>query len=268
MSLAVRRAAFAKRLDAVRREQHFSIRAAARMVSVPTATMQGWLSGQHFPTPALRHRYLHLVESLGLQGELPSDIWADSLDSRVVQPPHPSASPPGFMGIDTKREGTQPPIQNDGSPHSVIVSADRKLLAIGHSDNRLWLWDISNPQVPRRSGAVGGIRAQPTAVAWEQNVACVAIGDEDGRVAVWDLSHCESSESPVALHGLTSPVTALAFCSGGTQLAAASDGDVWVWDLPERQRGTITGYSRKSLHPHSVTSSDARQYLLSTVGSG
>ena len=45
----------AARLDSARRRKNLSIRAVARLVDVPAATVQGWLSGKHAPTPALQN---------------------------------------------------------------------------------------------------------------------------------------------------------------------------------------------------------------------
>ena len=61
-----------------RRRQYLSIRAVARVAQVPATTIQGWLDGRHFPSPALRPNYLLLVNHLGLDDEVPDDIWDDS----------------------------------------------------------------------------------------------------------------------------------------------------------------------------------------------
>jgi hypothetical protein len=44
---------------------------------VPAATVQGWLAGRHFPTPALRPKFLLLVEALGLAEHLHAALWLD-----------------------------------------------------------------------------------------------------------------------------------------------------------------------------------------------
>ena len=62
-------------LEKARREQHVSIRAAARSIGLPTATVQGWLNGHHFPTPALRPQFLQLVQQLGLEAQLTPELW-------------------------------------------------------------------------------------------------------------------------------------------------------------------------------------------------
>ena len=47
-------------LNEARQRQHLSVRGAAAAAGVPTATVQGWLSGRHLPTPALRDSYVSI----------------------------------------------------------------------------------------------------------------------------------------------------------------------------------------------------------------
>lgn len=74
------RAELARVLNEARLNRHLSIRAAARVAGVPTATMQGWLSGNHFPTPALRPRFQALLDFLELPEEVASRVWAIGLE--------------------------------------------------------------------------------------------------------------------------------------------------------------------------------------------
>ncbi len=69
------RAELAAALNRARVEQHLSIRAAARIAGVPAATMQGWLSGRYFPTPALRGEFVRLAEHLGLGHKVSAAVW-------------------------------------------------------------------------------------------------------------------------------------------------------------------------------------------------
>lgn len=66
-------------VDQTRLDQHISVRAAARLSGVPASTMQGWLQGRHFPTPALRPKFLALVDHLGLSSVLHGGLWQDEL---------------------------------------------------------------------------------------------------------------------------------------------------------------------------------------------
>lgn len=64
-------------INQARLDRHLSIRSAARIADVPAATVQGWLAGRHFPTPALRPKFLRLVETLGLTDHLHAELWLD-----------------------------------------------------------------------------------------------------------------------------------------------------------------------------------------------
>lgn len=75
MSAPDSRASFAELVNRARLTRHLSIRSVAKIAGVPAATAQGWLSGKHFPTPALRGQYLKLVEELGLADQVPDDLW-------------------------------------------------------------------------------------------------------------------------------------------------------------------------------------------------
>lgn len=64
------RSELAHLVNQARLDRHISIRSAGRIAGVPAATVQGWLAGRHFSTPALRPRFLLLVEALGLTDHL------------------------------------------------------------------------------------------------------------------------------------------------------------------------------------------------------
>lgn len=73
-------------INQARLDRHLSIRSAARIAGVPPATIQGWLAGRHFPTPALRPKFLLLVEALELSDYLHPALWLDDLpQSRISE---------------------------------------------------------------------------------------------------------------------------------------------------------------------------------------
>lgn len=65
---------FARRVNEARLARHLSVRAVARLAGVPPATVQGWLSGEHQPSRALRVNYLTLIGHLGLLNQLPEEF--------------------------------------------------------------------------------------------------------------------------------------------------------------------------------------------------
>ncbi len=89
------RLALAQELNGARIEHHMSVRAAARAAGVPAATVQGWLSGRYFPTPALRGEFTRLANVLGLEDRLTPSLWnGDDDEARTMGP-----SRPPYMGL-------------------------------------------------------------------------------------------------------------------------------------------------------------------------
>lgn len=78
MEQPLTRAELTRMINRARLERHISIRTAARIAGVPAATAQGWLAGRHFPTPALRPKFLRLVEALELSDYLHPSLWLDN----------------------------------------------------------------------------------------------------------------------------------------------------------------------------------------------
>ena len=87
------RAEFAILLNEARCRQYLSIRAVARIAQVPATTVQGWLDGRHFPSPALRGNYLLLVHHLGLGDVMPDKIWDDSRPGPTATHDRPNSAP-------------------------------------------------------------------------------------------------------------------------------------------------------------------------------
>lgn len=73
------RAELAVLVNQARLDRHLSVRGAAQLSGVPASTMQGWLQGRHFPTPALRPKFEALVDYLELTELLHAGLWADDL---------------------------------------------------------------------------------------------------------------------------------------------------------------------------------------------
>ncbi len=76
------REAFLQALNQARAARHLSVRGAAKVAGVPAATMQGWLDGRHFPTPALRPKFQSFVEYLGLPADLVTQWWMAAPERR------------------------------------------------------------------------------------------------------------------------------------------------------------------------------------------
>ncbi|MGC3995123.1 MAG: helix-turn-helix transcriptional regulator [Propionicimonas sp.] len=80
------RAELAELVNQARLDRHISIRTAARIAGVPPATAQGWLAGRHFPTPALRPKFLLLVDALGLSDHVHPALWfEETIETRKAE---------------------------------------------------------------------------------------------------------------------------------------------------------------------------------------
>lgn len=96
---------FSQQVNDARIRRHLSISAVARLAGVPKATAQGWLSGRHSPTPALRDRFMHLLNELGLADQLPEGLWLDEWDAiqprlREENAPYVGSRPFGVEDVD------------------------------------------------------------------------------------------------------------------------------------------------------------------------
>lgn len=136
----------AARLNRARQEQHLSIRAVARLVDLPPATVQGWLSGRHAPTPALRPQFEQLVRALGLEGQLNPE-WLDIDQAlgtlrRAATPyvglrPYAPDEEPLFFGRDREATRIAEVIARDAPEHGIVAlvgpsgSGKSSLLAAG-----------------------------------------------------------------------------------------------------------------------------------------
>ena len=141
------RESLAAALNGARVARHMSIRAVARLAGVPAATVQGWLNGRYFPTPALRGEFTALVTALGLEDRLTSTLWTGTEDAQVVDPlatPYLGLAPYGvadaelFFGRDAETERLAiavKAVRGTASPIVVVVggsgSGKSSLLASG-----------------------------------------------------------------------------------------------------------------------------------------
>jgi serine/threonine-protein kinase len=140
---------------------------------------------------------------------------------------------------------------------SVAVAADGKLLATGHRDGTIRLWDVSSspPGVPPvrvpdvepkrdlrpppepKASFRSEKRDDLWCVAINRDETAVAAGFGDGKVVVWDVATGKKR----VLDGHKLPVRAVAFTADGKRLlTGAGDyrdhergGEVKVWHLPD-----------------------------------
>ena len=131
-ALSQERTSLAEALNVARIEHHMSVRAAARVAGVASATVQGWLSGRHFPTPALQSEFARLASSLGLEHRLTPSLWTGAEQTHRVEPgrsPYVGFPPYGagdadlFFGRDAETERLAAAVKaaRDMGAHVVFV---------------------------------------------------------------------------------------------------------------------------------------------------
>ncbi|WP_432052278.1 hypothetical protein [Streptomyces xiamenensis] len=122
--------------------------------------------------------------------------------------------------------------------HSAVVnqvafSPLTDLLASAGSDNRVLLWDVSQPREPQLVQQLF-LNSVASSVAFSPDARLLATGENAGSVYLWNVGAPASARviGP-PLRGHTTTVTGLAFAPGGRMLASGSgDGAALVWRLP------------------------------------
>ena len=153
------------------------------------------------------------------------------------------------------------------------------LMATSSRDRTVTLWDVADPEMPRRLGpplevAVSG--SGTTDVALLPNGQTMITAADSGRVAVWDIG---DPRNPVKLAERTSQhfaeITTIALSPDGRTFATGgADYTVILWDLSDRDNpqpigdqlgahaGTITTVGFTADGKHLVTASDDGAALL------
>jgi WD40 repeat protein len=202
------RESLAAALNVARVAQHMSIRAAARRAGVPAATVQGWLNGRYFPTPALRGEFTTLVTALGLEDRLTSTLWTGTDDAHAVDPlaaPYLGLAPYGvadaelFFGRDAETERLALAVKaarGTASPIVVVVggsgSGKSSLLASGLAGRECL-----------ESGVLGGWR--PRFLAVDEVASAVAAAPHDPEL--WIVDQVEDNLVDLSMQPLSSLAT-------------------------------------------------------------
>jgi WD40 repeat protein/serine/threonine protein kinase len=115
---------------------------------------------------------------------------------------------------------------------AVAFHPDGQNLAVACNDQTIVLWDLKAKQ-GKTLAKQGGIVRQ---LEFNSDGNLLA-GAADGRVLVWNI---ERGKSPADLAAGDGPPTSIAFDPSGTMLVAAgTEGVLWLWSEPDRDRYRI-----------------------------
>lgn len=116
---------------------------------------------------------------------------------------------------------------------SFTLSADGKLLVVGHSTAALSLWDVSDVRSPSRLSHLTAVQDGPVgSVAVSPDRSVLAAGIGIGTVLLWDLTDpSQPRRMGPALHNRLPMPLAMAFLPDGRTLASQTITQVDLWDL-------------------------------------
>ncbi|MCI0589257.1 MAG: protein kinase [Planctomycetes bacterium] len=158
--------------------------------------------------------------------EFDADVAFDP-DGRLLL----SASP-ALVAFDLEWKEARRTSPLPSQPNALAVRRDGGLLATGHRDSRIRLWDPRTLECLRE---IEGHRGNVYGLAFSPDGTRLASGADDGTLRLWDV---ETGEPLAKFEGHGDYVHAVAFSPDGRQVATASgDGTIRIWDtVPERLR--------------------------------
>ncbi|MCM3688729.1 nSTAND1 domain-containing NTPase [Kocuria rosea] len=106
-----------------------------------------------------------------------------------------------------------------------------RLLAAADDTGHVTLWDVADPQAPRRSATLR-FDSVVTSLAFSPAEELMAVGTESGRVHLWDVTDPAAPRSVAQAADALSSVKGMQFSPDGASLAgAAGDKFVWMWEV-------------------------------------
>ncbi len=149
------------------------------------------------------------------------NLWAFSRDGRVL------ASASDELSLwDVPTGQLQAVLPQPSWVTALALRADAGLVATGHEDGAICLWDAANDEQLRD---LHGHHRQVSALAFSPDGTHLASAGEDRIIRVWDVA---TGQQCAVLEGPHDRIPALVWHPGGHRLYSAGwDTSVWVWDV-------------------------------------
>ncbi|MEU3274455.1 hypothetical protein ABZ639_26735 [Saccharomonospora sp. NPDC006951] len=129
-----------------------------------------------------------------------------------------------------------PAFRLEQPPTAIALSEDGTRLAVVDLEGETQVWEVADPERPRRMAALSGAPGAVASAAFSPGDSMLAVGGADGTVRLW---HGGPAGQPaeVTLPTRGDAVTGVAFAPGGGSLVAGSrDGAVYRFDVTEPTR--------------------------------
>jgi WD40 repeat protein/tRNA A-37 threonylcarbamoyl transferase component Bud32 len=117
-----------------------------------------------------------------------------------------------------------------GSVSQLAFSPNGSMLALGHADGRVNVWNLAAPSAP--PAQVGPPRGEIVQLAFSPGSRRLAAAYGDGVIHAWPVGLGEGPETRIVCG---QPVRSVAFSPDDTSLVAALGTDVAVWDIRTRR---------------------------------
>ncbi|PMB51658.1 serine/threonine protein kinase [Fischerella thermalis CCMEE 5201] len=124
-----------------------------------------------------------------------------------------------------------------GSINSIAISPDKDILASGHDDKTIKLWNLNTHKL---IATLTGHSQAVKSVAFSPKENILATASDDKTIKLWNLN---TLEEICTLYGHSSAVKSVAFSLGGILASGSWDKTVKLWNITTGQEiSTLTGH--------------------------